>query len=290
MTTVYLDGRLLPMGEARISPLDRGFLYGDGVYEVIRVYGGKPLRLDAHLARLGYSLRQMRINASADNLRDVPGRVLEANGLAAGQALVYLQVTRGAPAARRHVFPPADVPPTVFAYAWAYAPNEAHAGPGVDVWLVSDVRWSRCDIKSISLIPNVMAQQHAVEQGGHEALFVRDGVVLEGTHSNLFAVFGGEVRTAPLTNYVLPGVTRQIALELCAAAGMPAREVPILVHEFGQADEAFVASTTLEISPVNSVDGRRMASDRPIVRRLQALFRDLVARECGPEGASARPS
>lgn len=281
MTTVYLGGQLVPMPDARISPLDRGFLYGDGVYEVIRCYGGAPLRLPAHLARLGYSLREMRIGADVEAIADVPLRLLERNGLTAAEALVYLQVTRGAPPVRQHVFPAADVPPTVFGYAWAYAPKPVYADPGVDTWLVSDVRWSRCDIKVTSLIPNAMAQQHAVERGGHEALFVRDGVVLEGTHSNLFAVLDGEVRTAPLTNYVLPGVTRQIALELCAATGTPAREAPIFASDLPRADELFVASTTLELSPVNSVDGRPMPQPRPVTRKLMAAFRELVARECG---------
>ncbi len=279
MTTVYLNDQLLPLAEARLSPLDRGFLYGDAVYEVIRCYGGVPFRLEGHMARLAYSLGEMRIAASASALREVPARLVAANRLGAGQALVYLQVSRGAPAVRQHAFPPPDVPPTVFGYAWAFAPRPEWTTPGLTVILVPDVRWSRCDIKVTSLIPNAMGHQRALEGGAHEALFVRDGVVLEGTLSSLFAVVAGEVRTAPLSNYVLPSITRAAVLELCRDAGIPVREAPIFEHELSRAEELFVASTVHEIAPIRAVDGRALPVAQPVTRRLMGLLTELIARE-----------
>ncbi len=279
MTTVFLNDQLLPLAEARLSPLDRGFLYGDAVYEVIRCYGGVPFRLEAHMARLAYSLGELRIAASAAALHEVPARLVEANRLGGGQSLVYLQVSRGAPAVRQHAFPPPDVPPTVFGYAWAFAPKPEWTAPGLTVILVPDVRWSRCDIKVTSLIPNAMGHQRALENGAHEALFVRDGVVLEGTLSSLFAVIDGEVRTAPLSNYILPSITRDAVLELCRGAGIAAREAPIFEHELGQAEELFVASTIHEVAPIRCVDGRMLPEQRPVTQRLRDLLTELIARE-----------
>lgn len=279
MTTAYLNGQFLPLADAKLSPLDRGFLYGDAVYEVFRCYGGVPFRLDAHMARLSYSLGEMRIAASAASLQEVPGRLVQADNLGGGDALVYLQVSRGAPAVRSHAFPPPDVPPTVFAYAWAFKGKSEWYDPGLLVRTVHDVRWSRCDIKVTSLIPNVMAHQGAIESGGHEAIFVRDGVALEGTLSSLFVVLDGELRTAPLTNYILPSVTRAAVLELCAGLGIPVREIAVFADDLPRVEEAFMAGTVHEVAPVHSLDGRVLPVERTITRRLQQAFRELVARE-----------
>ncbi len=278
MATVYLNGRYLPEDQALISPLDRGFTYGDGVYEWIRAYRGKPFLLEEHLARLASSCAKMRIGLHVTPLEEVVRRLLTENGLA-GDAAIYLQVTRGV-APRSHVFPPPETRPTVFGMAWAFTPNPAFAGAGAIAVLEPDVRWSRCDIKVTSLIPNSFSAQRARELGAHEGLFVRDGVVQEGSLSNFFAVFDGEVRTAPLSNYILPGITRAQVLDLGREHGIPCRETPVFATELGDADELFLTSTPYEVVSVDRLDGRPLPPERPVARRLAQLYRELIAREC----------
>ena len=280
MATVYLNGQFLPDDKALISPLDRGFTYGDGVYEWIRAYNGKPFLLDEHFARLASSCAKMRIGVHLTPLEEVAVRLLRENGLG-GDGAIYLQVTRGT-APRSHVFPPADTKPTVFAMAWAFKPNPAFGpgGPGAIAILEPDVRWSRCDIKVTSLVPNSFSAQRARELGAHEGLFVRDGVVQEGSLSNFFAVFDGEVRTAPLSNYILPGITRAVVLDLCREHGIPCRETPVFATELGEADELFLTSTVYDVVPIDFLDGRKLPAERPVTRRLAELFRAAVEREC----------
>jgi D-alanine transaminase len=278
MATVYLNGRFLPDSQALISPLDRGFTYGDGVYEWIRAYNGKPFLLDEHFARLASSCAKMRIGMHLTPLEDMAVRLLKENGLT-GDAAIYIQVTRGT-APRSHVFPPADTKPTVFGMAWAFKPNPAFAGPGAIAILEPDVRWSRCDIKVTSLIPNSFSAQRAKELGAHEGLFVRDGVVQEGSLSNFFAVFDGEVRTAPLSNYILPGITRAVVLDLCREHGIKCRETPVFATELGDADELFLTSTPYEVVGIDCLDGKKLPADRPVTARLAQLYREVVAREC----------
>jgi D-alanine transaminase len=278
MSTVYLNGQYLPDDRALISPLDRGFTYGDGVYEVIRAYNGKIFLLAEHFSRLASSCAKMRIGAHLTPLEAVPARLLAENGLT-GDALIYLQITRGA-APRSHLFPPPETRPTVFAMAWAFKPNPALADPGASTVLEPDVRWSRCDIKVTSLIPNSFAAQRARDLGAHEGLFVRDGVVLEGSLSNFFAVVDGEVRTAPLSNYILPGITRAVVLDLCREHRIPCRETPVFATELADADELFLTSTVYDVVPIDCVDGRKLPAERPVTRRLAQLFRTVVEQEC----------
>jgi D-alanine transaminase len=272
----YLNGTFVPKGEVRLTPDDRGFLFGDGVYEVARTYGGKLFALDRHLARLRYSLDQMRIRGGEiEKVPDVFRQLLERNQLDKKDAVVYLQVTRGT-APRTHAFPNPQVSPTVYGYAAPIVPK-FDPEKGVAAICVPDTRWARCDIKSISLVANCLANQEAAEAGVFEAVFVRDGVALEGSHTSFFAVVSGEVRTAPLTNYVLPGITRGLVLELCATHGIPARETSIFAHELGQAEELFLAGTTTEVLPVVQLDGRAVRGGRPgpVTTRLRQLFRTL---------------
>ena len=279
MTHCYLNGDYLPLDRARISPMDRGFLYGDAVYEVIRVYRGRIFLLEAHFGRLEASLARMRMGAYLTPLHEVPRQLLARNDLRDADALVYVQVSRGTSAARHHYFPPPDTPPTIFAYAWAYTPSPAMLDPGVTVITVSDDRWARCDIKTTALVPNVLANQRAREAGAQEAIFVRDGALTEGTHSNIWAVVDGEVRTPPLTNYILMGITRMALLEVCRTAGIPVRETPIFQHELADADELFITSTVSDVAPVARIDGRVMPRERPVTDRLVRLFAERVARD-----------
>ncbi len=276
---VYFNGQMMPKDEVRISPDDRGFVFGDGVYEVIRVYGGKLFEAGAHLDRLARSLRELKIRfGGVDRLEGISHRLLVENGLETGDAAVYIQVTRGA-ATRKHAFPAADTPPTVYVSAYAFDPPEEEWENGVNIILVPDIRWTRCDIKSVALLPNVLAAQRAAEAGAKEAVFVRDGAVTEGAHTNFAAVFNGEVRTAPYSNLILPGTTRNVAVSLCRELGIRVREFPILQHELTDTDEAMLWGTTTEVMPVVRIDGAPVGDGAagPVTRRLQEAFAGRVA-------------
>lgn len=260
--TVFYNGAYVPKDEVRISPDDRGFLLSDGIYEVVRVYRGAPFEMDAHVRRLADGLAAIRIEGvDAALMAEVTGELIRRNGLEEDDAAVYVQVTRGA-APRTHHFPAVSVTPTVYAAAWAFTPT-TDPEVGVEVVTAPDHRWTRCDIKSVSLLANVLAAQQAFEADAYEAVLVRDGVALEGTRTSVFGVIDGVVRTAPLTHYVLPSVTRQVAIDLCREADIPVTERPLLLTEFLEADELFLAGTTTEIMPIVRVDGRPAGGGRP---------------------------
>lgn len=270
---VYLNGAYLPKEEARLSPDDRGFLFADGIYEVVRSYAGRFFALEPHLGRMARGLKAIRIQGvETADIGTVCRELIERNDLGGKDALVYVQVTRGA-APRTHWFPDPGVPPTVYASTMAF---KAKADPAVGVAVITqpDQRWARCDIKSVALLPNCMAAQAAREAGVPEALLVRDGVVLEGTHTSFLGVIDGEVRTAPANNYILPSITRQTALDLCAEDGITTRPEPILLEELARASELFLAGTTMEIMPIVQVDGVRVGAGTPgpVGRRLLELF------------------
>jgi D-alanine transaminase len=189
-----------------------------------------------------------------------------------------MQVTRGA-APRLHAFPSGNVPPTIFIAANPLHPSARFEDKTITAILVPDVRWARCDIKSISLVANVLARQRAIDAGVREAIFVRNGVVMEGTASNLFAVFGGEVYTHPKTNYLLPGVTRDVVLSLCAEQDVIVHTVPILEQDIHNAQEIFVTSTTMEVMPVVELDHRPVADGAPgpVTLKLRQAFKGMVA-------------
>ncbi len=271
---VFFNGSYVGRDQVRISPDDRGFLFADGIYEVVRFYDGRPFELQAHLARMVDGLRALRIGGVNENsIADMVSELVVRNGLSESDALLYLQITRGV-APRVHHFPDQKTEPTVFASIRAY---ESSVDPtvGVPVITAPDHRWTRCDIKSVALLPNCMAAQEAHERGAYEAVLIRDGVALEGTRSSFFAVVDGEVRTAPRSNYILPSVTRAVTLELCRDHDIPFDERPILVEELERADELFLAGTTTEILPIVRVDDRTVGDGRPgpCALRLADLFR-----------------
>jgi D-alanine transaminase len=278
---VYLNDQFIPKEEARISPDDRGFSFADGAYEVIRAYSGRLFKIQEHLTRLERSLRELRIIApDTQALSEVATQLLHHNRLQDADALFYIQVTRGV-ATRRHPFPDPGTPPTVYASASLFRQSRERWECGIKAILVPDIRWARCDIKSVALLPNVLASQQAREQGANEALFVRDGVVTEGAHTNFCAVFDGQLVTHPRTNRILAGVTRQVVLDLCRALDIPVRETPVLERQLREASELMITSTTVEITPVVQLDDWRVAGGEPgpITTRLQAAFRELVSAE-----------
>lgn len=279
MAVVYLNGALMPLEEARVPVLDRGFVFGDGVYEVIPVYGGRLFRLPHHLERLQSSLDGIRLSnplapeAWANMLQDLVRR----NG--GGDLSVYLQVTRGV-APRDHAFPE-NTAPTVFAMAKPLpAPVLDPELAGVKAITLEDIRWRNCHIKAITLLPNVLLRQAAVDQGAQEAILVRDGTITEGAASNVFIVREGRVITPPKGPYLLPGITRDLILELAAANDIPHAEASFSLDALRGADEVWLTSSTREISPVVALDGAPVANGKPgaLWARMLALFQDYKAK------------
>jgi len=267
----------MPLSEVRVSALDRGFLFGDAVYEVLRVYGGKPWLEEEHFRRFERSLAAIRIaGVDVGRLRRRMHDTIRAGGFR--EATVYLQVTRGA-APRGHGFP-ANVTPLEFLYAQEFHDSYAPARErGTGVVTQPDIRWGRCDIKSTNLLANVLAVQAAKEAGCLEALFyLPDGTLTEGTHTSFFGVLHGTVLTAPNSTDILPGITRGLILSLAARAGVPVREQVLRRDDLAEVSELFLTGTTSEVLPVVSVDGRVVGGGQPgpVTRRLQEAYRQAV--------------
>lgn len=256
----------MPLAQATVPLLDRGFLFADGVYEVIPVYGRRAFALDRHLARLARSLRELAIANPHDDAAwtALVHQLIEANVPSAGtEQLVYLQVTRGAPAKRAHTFP-LDTPPTVIGMSNALpAPDPAALRDGVAALTLADARWARCDIKSIALLPNVLATQAAREALCNEAILHRDGRVTEGSSSNVFAVLGDTVVTPAKGHEILPGVTRDLLIELLRAAGIAVQERRLTLAELRSAGEIWLTSSSREVLPVTTLDGAPVGTGKP---------------------------
>lgn len=276
---VYLNGVYGDASAATISVDDRGFLFADGVYEVMRVYPRGIFLGDAHVARMRAGLAALHIDITpADSLLEISERLLEANQLRGRDATIYAQVTRGA-APRKHAFPAADTPPTVYVAARPFKQHpDSYFSEGCTAITVPDTRWSRCDIKTIALLPNVLANQAAHAAGAFEALYVRDGIVIEGSHSNLFAVLDGTLITYPSCNYILSGITRNFVIELARELQIPVRETGLLWEQLYRADELFLSGTTTEVMPIAAVDERQVGGGRPgpVTRRLMEAFRQQI--------------
>ncbi len=277
--TVYLNGEWLPLAEARVSVLDRGFMLGDGVYELIPVYQRRAFRLDAHLARLQHSLDGIRLANPLSNAqwREVIGQVVAAHE--ADDQSVYLQVTRGA-APRDHAFP-ADTPPTVLVMSSPMSrPEPAQFEHGVRAVSTDDIRWRRCDLKTLNLLPNVLAKQQAVDAGCVECIMFRDGVLSEGAVSNIFAVKNGVILAPVKDQRVLPGITYDLVLELAQAHGLAYEVRDIREAEVRDADELWLTSSSREVQAIVELDGRPVGSGKPgpLYRRLHALYQDFKAR------------
>lgn len=277
----YLNGQYLAKDQARLSVDDRGFVFGDGVYEVFRAIDGELFEAERHQRRLEEGLQALRITppreAEAGTLNEIATRLLRENGHDSGHATVYIEITRGA-APRAHVFPAAGTPPTVYLTTNPFKDAAAVRQAGAKAITQPDVRWLRCNIKTVQLLPNVLAKQAAAEAGAFEAILIREnGTVTEGTHSNLFAVLEGEIRTHPANNYILPGITRAVVLELAAELGMTVREEAITEQELGACDELFLTGTTTDVMPVVSLDGRLVGTGEPGPIAMK-LYEGLVAR------------
>jgi D-alanine transaminase len=263
LPTCHLDGALLPLAEARISPLDRGFLYADGVYEVIAAHGGRLQRLHVHMARLERSMGELGIANPHTRPRwqALLEALLAANG--AGDVYVYLQVTRGAEFGRNHAPPPGLVP-TVFAFCSPLpADPPTLLEQGIACITLPDTRWARCDIKSVALLANVLLRQQASDVGAAEAILLRDGYLTEASSAAVHVVVGGEIRTPPHGPRLLPGTTRSLVEEIAAAHDVPCRSVAVSEAELRSADEVWISAATRGVLPVTQLDGLPVGSGRP---------------------------
>jgi D-alanine transaminase len=277
---VYLDGEYVPAEEARVSVNDRGFLFADSVYEVVRIYRGRAYELDPHLHRLRHGLVALRIDCrDLGAIEHAVHHLMEENAVD-GAGVIYIQVTRGA-APRTHKFPPAGTPPTVYVAVRPYTPYPAHfQDDGVAAITLPDTRWARCDIKSTSLLPNVLANEAAHAADVFEAILVRDGAVTEGSHSNVWGVRDGRLLTYPTSNYILAGLTRERVFQLAADLGLEAAQEVIHLDQLYDLDEVFLTGTTTEIMPVVQVDGRIIVDGEPgpLTRKLIRAFNDGLPR------------
>lgn len=275
---VYLNGSFLEHLDAKISPADRGFLFGDGVYEVTRVVNGNFFMEEMHLSRLREGLKGLRIEAGPSLIEEIPSisrELIKRNGLLTGEASVYLQITRGAAWPRTHTFPSVETRPTLFLSSSPFTPHTTLHETGVDAIKVPDIRWTRCNLKTVNLLPNTLVKQQATEAGCDSAVMARDGVITESPNANIFGVKGGELFTFPATNYILNGITRRVVIEIAEVVGIPLHYQPVREDELYELDELFFSGTTTDIQPVNRVDGKPIGSGRPgpIVKKIQEEYR-----------------
>jgi D-alanine transaminase len=259
----YLNGAFVPLREARISPLDRGFLYSDGVYEVMPVYAGRPFRFEAHAARLTRSLAEIRMADphTRAEWRDLISTLITRNG--GGDQYVYWQVTRGAEFGRNHA-PLPDIPRTVFAFCAPLPVTPATTlENGVECVTAQDTRWAQCDIKSVSLLANILLRQLAVDAHATETILLRDGELMEASSSAVHVVLGGVVVSPPNSRKILPGTTRSAMEEVATRAGIPYKAAPVSEQELRAAEEIWISAATREVQPVTQLDGKPVGTGKP---------------------------
>ncbi len=270
----HLNGEYLLLSEARVSPLDRAFLFGEGVYEVMPVFGGRPFRLRQHLDRLARSLEGIRMAPPLSHLEwsELCRELVERNG--GGDQYLYLQVTRGAESGRNHAWPD-GLKPTIFAYATALeAPSPQLLERGVSAVTAADTRWARRDIKSTALLANVLLKKLAVDAGAFETILIERGELTEGSSTTVHVIAGGAIRTPPNGTRILPGTTRDVVHELALRVGMDSLSVPVGESELRAAEEIWLAFSTRGILPVTTLDGKPVGAGRPgpLFRRMHAAF------------------
>ncbi|MDG1891229.1 MAG: aminotransferase class IV [Verrucomicrobiota bacterium] len=271
---VFWNGDYTPIKQVAVSPEDRGFLFGDGVYEVVRIYGGKCYEFQAHEARLRRSAGAIGMDLRGFmGMRSIAERLIDLNPLPGGDGVFYYQISRGV-APRDHPFPGPDVALSHYGYVKPLPVPDPGSRESASAVILPDRRWMDCHIKSIALLGSVLAAQKAKEQGAQEAILHRDGWVTEGSHTNVFAVLDGVLHTHPANERILDGISRQVVLKLADDAGFSVEERPMRVEDLMSASEIFLTGTTVEIWPVAAIDGRALSSGEvgPMARKLQALF------------------
>ncbi|MEH7304384.1 D-amino-acid transaminase [Neobacillus drentensis] len=282
MKYAILDGKMIERSEAKVDVEDRGYQFGDGVYEVIRVYNGKMFTVTEHLNRFVKSLESIGITLTftMEQFTKLLEELVEKNNLQLGT--IYMQITRGV-APRNHAFPTEDVRPSLVAYTKeAVRPLES-LKTGVTTIVTEDIRWLRCDIKSLNLLGNLLAKQKAAEVGSYEAIQHRSLDVTEGSSSNIFIVKNGKVITHQSDNLILKGITKDVILQICARNNIVVEERTFTLNELFDADEVFLSSTTSEVMPIIEVDGKSVGDGfpGPITKSLQELFEQEIEKQCG---------
>ncbi|WP_409251704.1 D-amino-acid transaminase [Bacillus sp. SCS-153A] len=281
MDYVILNGQILERNEAKVDIEDRGYQFGDGIYEVVRVYNGKFFTADEHLTRLFESAEKigMSLPYNLEELKNLLASLVHRNNVNDG--IVYLQFSRGV-AARQHHYPDKNVEAAFAAYTKEVERPKDKLESGVHAKLVEDMRWLRCDIKSLNLLGNIMAKQEAAEAGCFEAILHRGDTVTEGSSSNMFIVKDGVLKTHPATNLILNGITRRVILDICKEQSIPFKEEEFTVEELLSADEIFLASTTSEVMPIVKVTGADFEVEGPgeVTRKLQTGFEAKISEQC----------
>ncbi|WP_057913247.1 D-amino-acid transaminase [Peribacillus muralis] len=281
MGKIILNGEIKNRSDVLVDIEDRGYQFGDGVYEVIRVYNGRLFAGDMHLNRLMDSAKliQMKVPFTVAEIETRVKELVSEDHLQDG--IIYMQLTRGV-SPRTHAFPSADVEPVFVAYT-KEIPYTGKMKPGAKGITTDDIRWLRCNIKSLNLLGNIMAKQVAVEAGCDEAIQHRDGLVTEGSSSNVSIVVDGTLKTHPASNLILNGITRQVMLKLCADHAIPFVEEAFTIEGMMAADEVLYTSTSVEVTPIINIDGRMIATGAPgpVTEKLQLLFAEEIERQCG---------
>lgn len=272
--TVFLNGRFCKLEEAHISPTDRGFLFADGIYEVIKIYNGKIFTFEDHMTRLNRSLNELKIKLPPTyDFKGIIEILLDKNKAIGKTCGVYIQITRGA-FPRSHSFPPEHVQPTVYVTLQPFKDQTKQLKDGIKTTLREDIRWKRCDIKSVALLPNTMLYQEAVEFGAKECILIRDGFISEASHSTVFGIKDGILYTHPLNNLILPGITRIVVLDICQKHNIKVIENAIAEKDFFVMDEIFLSGTGSEIMPVVQVEDKIIEDGKPgpITKLIQNEF------------------
>lgn len=276
---IYVNGAFVPSERAAISPEDRGFVFGDAIYEVVKVYDGVPFRMIDHLERLeaGASRIRLPLPLTRDELEDVSNQLLAKNELRSGCASLYIQVSRG-PGPRVHTFPPECTPTVLVSAVSAPELDATMYASGIRAISVPDRRWHFCDVKSVGLLLSVLAKQDAVEHGADDAIFVRDGIVTEGSSANFFGVRDGRLITHPEGPHILSGITRKVVIETAEVEGIDVIFEGIPSDELVSLDEAFLTGTGIEVLPVTIVDDCRIGSGAvgTTTARIQQRFSELA--------------
>ncbi|HEY5536771.1 MAG TPA: aminotransferase class IV [Ignavibacteria bacterium] len=274
---IYFNGNYINEEDCFISPYDRGFLFADGIYEVIKYTGKKFFEFDSHLSRLNNGLEFLKINYNESwKLLEICNELISINNFKNSLATVYIQITRGISKPRNHLFPEIGTPPTVLVNVSELKPEDGKSG--FRVILTEDIRWSGCNIKSTLLLPNVLARQKSYENNADEALLVRDGLITEGSHTNFCAIRDGNLYTTPLSNNILPGITRKVVLNICREIGIPIFEISIKADELNLYSELFLTSTKMDIVPVLQVGDRLINNGipGPVTVKLSKILKELI--------------
>ncbi|XXM71904.1 D-amino-acid transaminase [Lysinibacillus sphaericus] len=279
--TVFLNGDYVKRSGAKVDIEDRGYQFGDGIYEVVRVYNGNVFTMDEHMERLYQSADKMKLKIPFERkeFTSIVFKLIELNDVDEG--IVYIQVSRGV-SPRQHHFPAKDTAGSVVAYTKEFKRPVISMDEGVTTTLVEDIRWLRCDIKSLNLLGNILAKEEAASGGHFEAIQHRGETVTEGSSSNAFMVKDGVVYTHPVTNLILNGITRRVIKELADGNGVKFVEKTFTVDELLSADELFIASTTSEVMPVVKVDETVIGQGAPgpVTRKLQEWFTERIEKDC----------